>query len=430
MPKVSEHFASLKPSAIRRAQIEFEKRTDGVKAINVAIGNVTLPMHPAMQERMFHLNSEISPFKDGVVGYTTTAGTPEANAAMKNVLKASGVNVENLFTHITSGGSEAMEYVILGVCEKDRPLLVIDPIYTNYHSLTKRVGLPIISYPRGLNENGDFETIDLIKLEELIKSTNPGALLVIPYDNPTGAHMGLSTLRELAALCIKHDMWFVSDEAYRELHYGDKELSSVWAILESDVPGIVGRRVSIESASKVYNACGLRIGAIVTDNEEFHTQAVAEHTTNLCASAISQYIFAALAEENVEGLQAWFKAQRAHYEELIKTTVEGLKEQDEKLIVSSPEAALYSVVDVRNLVTEYFDSADFSLFCAQEGFAMLDDGEYTLLISPMSGFYTDGNYEVNPGRTQLRIAYVQDEQTMKKVPELFYRLLKQYLLED
>lgn len=181
---------------------------------------------------------------------------------------------------------------------------------------------------------------------------------------------------------------------------------------------------------KVYNACGLRIGAIVTDNEEFHTQAVAEHTTNLCASAISQYIFAALAEENVEGLQAWFKAQRAHYEELIKTTVEGLKEQDEKLIVSSPEAALYSVVDVRNLVTEYFDSADFSLFCAQEGFAMLDDGEYTLLISPMSGFYTDGNYEVNPGRTQLRIAYVQDEQTMKKVPELFYRLLKQYLLED
>lgn len=429
MPSISKHFTAIQPSAIRQAQIEFDKRKDNVKAINVAVGNVQLPMHPAMQARMFALDANESPFKAGVVGYTGTVGTAEANDAMKQILRASGIEVTSLHTHITSGGSEAMELVILGVCSPDRPLLVIDPIYTNYHSLAKRVGVPVVALPRGLNDDGMFAEIDYYKIDELIKLHNPGALLVIPYDNPTGSYINHEMILTLARICVEHDMWFVSDEAYRELHYGDRALASIWLVNDVEVPGISGRRVSIESSSKVWNACGLRIGAIVSDNEEFHRQAVAEHTTTLCAGAISQYVFGALAHESVADLQMWFKKQRDYYHDLITTTVNGLKSRIRNLIVSAPEAALYSVVDFRNLVDEKFSAQEFGLFCAREGKVEIDGEWYTLLVAPMAGFYTDSNYVDNPGRTQIRIAYVHDQQTMQKVPELLDELLRKYLLK-
>ncbi len=77
-------------------------------------------------------------------------------------------------------------------------------------------------------------------------------------------------------------MWMVSDEAYRELYYEEgKDLVSVWSLNDSEVPGIEGRRISIETASKVWNACGLRIGAVITDNELFNNRSVAEYTANL-----------------------------------------------------------------------------------------------------------------------------------------------------
>ena len=162
---MSAHFEARTPSAIRLAQIEFAKRTDGTKAINTAIGNVSLPMHPAMQERMFNLNSVDSPFKEGVVKYTATVGLEETNKAFLNIIASSGFNTDGLFSQITDGGSQGMELVVVGVCgpagSQEKPLLLIDAAYTNYKAMAERTGRPIISVSRHLEENGKFSMPDL-----------------------------------------------------------------------------------------------------------------------------------------------------------------------------------------------------------------------------------------------------------------------------
>lgn len=429
-PDMSLYFQDRKPSAIRMSQIEFSKRKDSVKSINTAIGNVTLPTHPAMQERMFNLKAELSPFKDGVVKYTSTVGQKETNDAFLNVIAASGFKTDTLFSQVTDGGSQAMELIILGLCgaagTDEKPLLLIDPAYTNYLSLTKRVGRKSVSVTRTLQENGKFTLPDMKDIENVIIKNKPGALVVIPYDNPTGHYYHKEEMAALADLCVKYNMWMVSDEAYRELYYEGDQVTSIWGITDSEVPGIEGRRISIETTSKVWNCCGLRIGALVTDNEDLHTKAVAENTANLCSSAIGQYIFGSIAHESAEDLNKWFEEVRSYYRSMLTDFGRELKSRLPGVIVSSPDSSIYSVVDVRNIASPGFNALDFVLYCAREGCVEINGEKYTLLVSPMSGFYTVEEGEVNPGSTQMRVAYVPVKSDMDLAPELFEKLFKAY----
>jgi aspartate aminotransferase len=243
-PILSKHYQNRKPSDIRCAQIEFQKRHDNVDAINVAIGNVSLPIHPAMKRRMDNLTGKQSPFHNGVLKYSSTVGRKETNDAILNIIAASGFNTDNLYSQITDGGSAAMELMILGCCgpagSTKRPLMLIDAAYTNYLSLAKRVGRATVSMTRHLQENGKFTLPDLPKIEKMIEQYQPGALLVIPYDNPTGQFYDYDTLINLAKLCVKYNLWMVSDEAYRELYYIGDETTSIWGITDEKVPGIEG----------------------------------------------------------------------------------------------------------------------------------------------------------------------------------------------
>ena len=324
-----------------------------------------------------------------------------------------------------------MELLIMGVCgpagTDEKPLMMIDPAYTNYISFAERVGRKTATVKRHLNEDGKFSLPEIDKIEEIIKANNPGALLVIPYDNPTGQLYDKETLMSLAKLCVKYNMWMVSDEAYRELYYVEgSELVSIWGITDKDVAGIEGRRISIETASKVWNACGLRIGAVITDSPEFSNRCAAEYTANLCANAIGQYIFGALAHESKEQIADWSKNLRDYYGTLIKKVSSELKNLEPGLIISSPDASIYTVIDVRNVVKPGFDAIEFCLYCAGEGAVDLNGVQTTLLVAPMKGFYDIAKGESNPGSTQFRISYVETPENMVKVPELFVKLLKQY----
>jgi len=429
-PQLSDHFASRKPSVIRLAQIEFAKRKDPTEAINVAIGNVSLPMHPAMTERLNSAGQEGSPFADGVVQYTATVGQPETNAAFLNIIGASGFSTEGLYSQITDGGSQAMELVVVGCCgaagTTDKPLMLIDAAYTNYKSFTERLGRATVSIGRNLGEDGRFSLPDVAEIERTIEENQPGALVIIPYDNPTGQLYTRDQLIDLARLCVKHGLWIISDEAYRELYYeGDKPVS-VWGITEDEVPGIKGRRISIETSSKVWNACGLRIGALVTDNAEMHARAVAENTAGLCSNSIGQWIFGALAQESHQELQQWFARQREYYRAMLVELTETTRRLMPGVIVSSPDASIYSVIDVRNLVKPSFDALEFVIWCAQEGRCLVDGRQLTLLTAPMAGFYSLPEGVPNPGRTQMRVAYIETPENMKLVPELLAELLDEY----
>ena len=429
-PELSDHFASRQPSAIRLAQIEFMKRSDTTIALNTAIGNVSLPMHPAMRSRL-DLTQEGSPFKDGVMKYTATVGEKETQDAFANIIHASSPDARRLFVQITDGGSAAMELVILGCCgpagEKNtKPLLVIDPAYTNYISMAERLGRGIVSMRRVMQSDGKYSLPDMTEVRRIIEETNPGALLVIPYDNPTGHFGDHETMVQLARLCIEYNLWMISDEAYRELYYTEDKPSSVWSITEEEAPGMTGRRISIETASKVWNACGLRIGALVTDNELFHVQSVAENTANLCPNVTGQYIFGALAHESHENMQKWFSEQRGYYKDLMVRLTDDLKLRLPGVIVSSPDASIYSVVDVKDIAKPGFDANKFVLYCAQKGSVDINGKKMTLLVAPMDGFYNIKKGEENPGKTQMRIAYVCPPDEMALVPELFEKLFEEY----
>lgn len=416
MPKLSPLYQLRQPSNIRLAGIEFAKRKDKAKALNVAIGNVSLPMHPKMIESMFNLNNSQSPFKDGIVKYTATVGTDECRRSFLKIIEASGFDSSKLHAQITDGGSQGMELMIAGVATKENPIMLIEPAYSNYISFANRLNLPFTSISRELLEDGTFSLAEIEIIEKQIQEKHPSALIVIPFDNPTGQLLKFEEFVKLAKLCVKYDLWLVSDEAYRELYYNEIDnLPSIWGITNEIVDGIEGRRISIESTSKVWNACGLRIGAIVTDNPEFHSQCVAEQTANLCANAIGQYIFASIGELSIEELQDWFGIQRNYYRNIVKVLSEEFKKHLPQAIVSQPEAALYSVVDLKNIVPNDFDITKFVLFCAQKGKIEVNGEQMTLLVAPMSV------------KTQLRIAYVLEEREMKLVPELLNRLLGEYL---
>lgn len=430
-PKLSLHFQTRVPSAIRLTQIEFLKRKDPVIAVNTAIGNVSLPMHPAMIKRMSSLGSANSPFNKGVVKYSTTVGEVETNQTFLHLIASSNFSTQGLYSQVTDGGSQAMELAILGVCgpagSGNDPLLLIDPTYSNYVSFAQRIGRSTVALTRHLEENGKFTLPNLLAIEKMIQEKKPAALLVIPYDNPTGQFFPQHTLNELGKLCVQYNLWLISDEAYRDVFYTEGQTSSVWGVTEKEVPGITGRRISIESASKIWNACGLRIGALVTDNADFHQRAVAENTANLCANAIGQYIFASLLHESKAELQSWFQKQRAYYQPIASKVTSDLKKAVPELIVSHPDAALYAVIDVRKIFGSDFDATEFVLYCARIGKIQSKGVEKTLLVAPMAGFYSTRSGEPNPGKTQMRIAYVEPPEVMAEVPYLFAQLLHDFI---
>lgn len=434
-PVLSMHFQSKSPSDVRLAQICYDARADKPEqVINVGIGNVSLPMLPAMQRRMFNLGDPKGPFHDGVVRYAPTVGTDECRAAFKHILACEGFNTEGLNVQITDGGSSAMELLLLGVCgaagRDESPLLVIDPAYSNYISFAQRTGRQIVTVARTLDETGTFNLPSRQELEAVIEAYHPSAILVIPYDNPTGQLYNMQMMEMLAELCVKHNLWMASDEAYRELYYpADGALVSIWGLTDARVPGIEGRRIGIETASKVWNACGLRIGALVTDNPAFHKKAVAEYTANLCANAIGQYIFGALAHVPENELQEWFKSMRAHYREQMTAMCAELRAQDPNLIVSNPDASIYTVIDVRKIVKPGFDAIEFVLYCAERGSVEVQGVQTTLLVAPMKGFYHVDAGHSNPGTTQFRISFVETAENMQKVPETFMKLLRKYEAE-
>ena len=423
--KISQHFQERSPSVIRKAQIEYSKREDkdSINVINMAIGNISMPMYPAMRDRMIALGVER--IADGIVRYTPTPGTEEARKAFLNILSAEGFETKDIFSLVTDGGSSAMELMLLGICgpSSKRPILFLDPTYTNYKEFAKRLSIPTVSSIRPINDDGTFSKLNLKDIESLIIEHDPAGILIIPYDNPTGQFLSYEIIKEIAKIVVKHDIWLVSDEAYRSLSYTDGNVSSIWILNDKEVQGIKGRRVSIESASKVWNACGLRIGALLTDNKELHEKAISEYTANLCANTLGQEIFGALANESHQDIIKWQKMQNNYY----KTILMELKTEFELylpgIIVTEPEAAIYFIIDFKNITDNNFSAGDFIEFCAKKGKVELNGQYYTLLLAPMSGFY---NIE-EKGRTQLRVAMVETPDKMKLAPIILSKLFAQYL---
>ena len=428
-PSISEHYQQREPSAIRKAQILFNSRKDknSIEVINLAIGNITLPMHPIMIERMNSLDRGNSPFHNGVVKYTSSVGTQECQSAFIHSIDAELTNdISNkVKCVVTDGGSQAMELMLLGVCgpSSEKPILFIDPTYTNYIEFSKRLSIPITIFSRKLQDDGSYSDININDISNIIDIDNPCGIVLIPGDNPTGQQISQELITEIAKVCVEKDIWIISDEAYRSLYYTEAGQSSIWALNDNIVPGINGRRISIESSSKMWNACGLRIGALVTDNQILHNKVASEYTANLCANVIGQYIFGSISTLSKNEIRNWYQDQRIYYYSLMKDLREKLLINIPAIIVSNPESALYLVIDFKNIVDDEFNIINFIEYCATKGKCMVNKNNYTILLAPMTGFY----FNSNCGKTQARIAIVESKSLIEKVPQILSELIKDYL---
>ena len=151
----------------------------------------------------------------------------------------------------------------------------------HYLDFARRLNIGVLTHARRIKDDGSIADFDISKLKKLFKSENIKGLIIIPYDNPTGDFIEQPLLEQIAKLCVEYGIWLISDEAYRPLYYDEKiGFSSIRLLDENTVPGITGSRIGIESSSKIWNACGLRIGAILTDNLAFHEKAISEYDAN------------------------------------------------------------------------------------------------------------------------------------------------------
>ena len=238
--------------------------------------------------------------------------------------------------------------------------------------------------------------------------------------------MSKDLIIEIAKICVDNDIWLISDEAYRNIYFSNNHPTSIWEISNVEVPGIDGRRISIESVSKVWNACGLRIGALVTDNKMMYEKVKSEYTANLCANVIGQYIFGAIAKLSPKEIISWYSNQRDYYAKIINSLIRGLKDELPGIILSSPGAAIYIVLDFKNITPPDFKIVKFIDYCALNGKVKIKNKYHTLLLSPMKGFYSD----ITKGEKQARIALVEQESKMMIVPKLLSRLLKNFLKKN
>ena len=424
-PLLSDHFIDRKPSSIRQAQIKFSNREDKdiVRVINLAIGNVSLPIHPSMRKRMENLsNNDI--FANGTVPYTSTIGLKETRNAFLKAISTLDIDVSDLFTSITDGGSSSMEIMMLGVCgpSSEKPIMLLDPSYTNYLQFAKRLDIPVLSTDRILREDGTFAPLNFNKILDIVKTHKPSALVIIPYDNPTGQFLNQNTINKIAKICIENRIWLVSDEAYRPMVFTNDKPSSVWKIPSGIIPDNFYFRISIESASKVWNACGLRIGGIVTDSKDFHLNAVSEYTANLCANHIGQYVFGALANEPAAEIKKWYSKQNLYYKNLFKNMKNNLIKELPGVIVSEPEASIYCIIDFKKIANANFDSNEFVNFCAENGSVKINQKKFTVLLAPMKGFYKKSYI----GKTQVRLALVENVQLLKISPRIIATLFKTF----
>lgn len=425
MPKISDYFQSVETSVLRMAQSEFQNRNDDTEALNMSIGNVSLPIHPKIKERLFDFKN--SSLGDGIVKYTNTEGEENTKQAFLKTVQIWGFDTSNLFTQITDGASQAMQLVLSGCAGnfsgEQKKILVFAPLYGNYMQIAKRLNVSFVFIPRFLDEKGLWSMPSFLEIEKVIEKEKINAILIIPYDNPSGDFLNQEKINEIASLCIKHNLWLISDEAYRGLVYKEKNVSSIWGMDLEKYPEIFGKRISLESASKLWNGCGLRIGALITDNEDFYKKSVAENTANLAPNTIGQYLFSAILEESEQDLRNWIFDLRNFYQEILLGFEEKIKKEIEGVIVSLTKSAIYLVLDFRNVI-EDFDSKDFVFFCAKEGRVSIDKSFLTFLACPMEDFYgKDFGYL---GKTQIRVALVLSKEKNFLAIKVLGELLRLY----
>ena len=311
-----------------------------------------------------------------------------------------GVDISVDDVLITTGGSEAILFSLMTLCDPGDEIIVPEPYYTNVHSFARMANVSIVSVTSTLEDN--FALPPLSMIEEKITSKTRAILLNSP-NNPTGHIYSQKELETIIRICEDHDIFLIMDEVYREFCYDNQSFTSVLKFTDCSQ-----RIICIDSVSKRFSMCGARVGALICRNRNVIRETLKLSQARLCSPTVEQYAslaaFGAPASY-IENVKAEYEKRRNFIVKALRS-IPGVK-------CSRPNGAFYLIAQ---LPVE--DAEDFAIF-------MLRDFNYngeTVMMAPAEGFYESKDM----GRDQVRIAYVLNTEDLGKACTCLKEGLKAY----
>lgn len=393
-PVISHRGYEMPSSPIRKlvgAAREAEKRGKSVFRLN--IGQPDVPTPPQALEALRHINRK-------VLEYSPSEGNESLRVKMSEYYARFDMNISPEEIIVTSGGSEAVLFAFMACLDPGDEIIIPEPAYANYMAFAISAGAVIKSVNANISDG--FRLPPVEDFEALITPRTKGILICNP-NNPTGYIYSEEELLKIAEIVRRHNLFLFSDEVYREFCYTSKPFISAMSL-----PGIEENVVLIDSVSKRYNECGIRIGAIVTRHKELRANVMKFCQARLSPPLLGQIV----AEASISTPEEYMKFV---YDEYLNRRNFLIKRLNEIPGVFSPMpmGAFYTVAA---LPVE--DADHFCKWCLDE-FDL--DGD-TIFMAPASGFYTTPG----EGRNQVRLAYVHNVEYLARAMDVLEAALKAY----
>lgn len=385
MPTISQRGLNMPESPIRKL-VPFAEtaKSKGVEVIHLNIGQPDIETPQLAREAVKNIDEK-------VYEYSHSAGNESYRKGLANYYDkiSKGITFEDIL--VTTGGSEALSFGFIACLNPNDEVIIPEPFYANYNGFAEASGVNVVPIPSNI-KNG-FALPPIEEFEKNISSKTKAILICNP-GNPTGYLYSKEELERLRDIVKKHDLYLFADEVYREFCYDGKEHHSLL-----NLEGIEENVVVVDSVSKRYSMCGVRIGALVSRNKLLMDTAL-----KLAQARLSPPLLGQIASEAALKTPAtYFDNVSKEYVERRDILVDGLN-AIEDVFCPKPGGAFYAVAQL-----PVDDTDDFCRW-------MLEEYEFegsTVMMAPASGFYSSPNQ----GKDEVRMAYVLEKEKLKKAVE-------------
>lgn len=394
MPNISQRGVNMPASPIRKlVPLANKAKAKGLKVYHLNIGQPDLPTPEVALEAMRAVDRK-------VLEYSPSEGILSFREKLVKYYAKFNINVDVDDIIITTGGSEAVFFSFMACLDPGDELIVPEPAYANYMAFAISSGAVIKTIPSSIEEGFALPSVE--RFEELI-TPRTKAILICNPNNPTGYLYTQKEMNQLRDIVKKYDLFLFSDEVYREFCYTGAPYISAFHL-----EGIENNVVLVDSVSKRYSECGIRIGALITKNSQ-----VKENVMKWCQARLSPPLIGQIiAEASLDTSEEYMLNVYNEYVERRKFLIDGLN-RIPGCYSPIPMGAFYTVAKLP------VDDADkFCAWCLSE---FSYEGQ-TLMMAPASGFYTTPGL----GKNEVRIAYVLKKEELAKALEVLAEALKAY----
>ena len=394
MPTVSRKGDAMPSSPIRKL-VPFAETAEraGKKVFYLNIGQPDIHTPEAAQQAIKQADIP-------VLAYSHSAGFASLRTGLSAYYHGKKLPVSSEEIIVTTGGSEALLFTFGSAMDEGDEVIIPEPFYANYNGFATASGVNVVPVEATI-ENG-FALPPVSAFEAAITPKTKGILICNP-GNPTGYLYSREELEQLREIVLKHDLFLIADEVYREFTYDGAQHHSVLGM-----DGLEEHAIVVDSFSKRYSMCGARIGCLVSKNKSFMATAM-----KFAQARLSPPTYAQIASEAALSTpQTYFETVNAEYVERRNVLVDGLN-SIEGVFCPKPKGAFYAVASFPVESAEHFAEWLLSEF---------DHNGKTLMMAPAAGFYAKPEL----GRQQARLAYVLNVDDLKECIEIVRHALQVY----